>query len=106
MKTFKICRKVKISISPQGGNFQFSARGERYMYVKKKIHPGVDFTSPTCNMPLRDTLRKDKERLLLSEDLFFLYWDFRCLSSFYALVMTLFEDIMLYALVIFNYFML
>ena len=57
-------------------------------------------------MPLRDTLRKDKERLLLLEDLFFIYWDFRCLSSFYALVMTLFEDIMLYALVIFNYFML
>ena len=28
MKTSKIsCRKVKISISPRGGNFQFSARG-------------------------------------------------------------------------------
>ena len=38
MKTCKIsCRKVKISISPQGGNFQFSARGERYVYLKK-IH--------------------------------------------------------------------
>ena len=37
MKTFKIsCRKVKISILPQGGNFQFSARGERYVYLKKK----------------------------------------------------------------------
>ena len=35
MKTCKIsCRKVKISISPRGGNFQFSARGERYVYLK------------------------------------------------------------------------
>ena len=53
MKTCKISsRKVKISISPRGGNFQFSARGERYVYLKK-THPGVNFTSPTCNMPLR-----------------------------------------------------
>ena len=38
MKTCKIlCRKVKISISRRGGNFQFSARGERYMYLKKKM---------------------------------------------------------------------
>ena len=51
MKACKICRKVKISISPWGGNFQFSARGERYVYLKK-IHPRVNFTSPTCNMPL------------------------------------------------------
>ena len=52
MKTYKISsRKVKISISLQGGNFQFSAQGERYVYLKK-THPGVDFTSPTCNIPL------------------------------------------------------
>ena len=36
MKTFKISyRKVKISISPRGGNFQFSAQDERYEYLKK-----------------------------------------------------------------------
>ena len=36
MKTCKISRrKVKISISPRGGYFQFSARGERYVYLKK-----------------------------------------------------------------------
>ena len=36
MKTYKIsCRKVKISISLQGGSFHFSARGERYVYLKK-----------------------------------------------------------------------
>ena len=52
MKTCKIsCRKVKISISPRGGNFQFSARGVRYTYLK-------NFTSPTCNMPLRFGLEK------------------------------------------------
>ena len=35
MKTYKIsCRKVKISISSRDGNFQFSARGERYVYLK------------------------------------------------------------------------
>ena len=45
------CRKVKISISSRGGNFQFSARGERYVYLKKNS-PRVNFTSPTCNMPL------------------------------------------------------
>ena len=40
MKTCKISsRKVKISISPRSGNFQFSARGKRYVYLKK-IHPG------------------------------------------------------------------
>ena len=58
MKTSKIsCRKVKISISPRGGNFQFSARGERYMYLKK-IHPGMSFPPPRCNMPLRFGLEK------------------------------------------------
>ena len=47
----------------RGGNFQFSARGERYVYLKKKkkkkknqpglkFHSGVNFTSPTFNMPL------------------------------------------------------
>ena len=56
MKKFKIlCRKFKIPILPRGGNFQFSARGERYVYLKK-THPGVNFTTPTCNMPLRGTL--------------------------------------------------
>ena len=36
MKAFKLsCRKVKISISNRGENFQFSARGERYVYLKK-----------------------------------------------------------------------
>ena len=53
MKTFEIsCRKVKISISPRGGKFQFSARGEINTCISKKSHPGVSFTSPTCNMPL------------------------------------------------------
>ena len=43
----------------RGGNFQFSARGGRYVYLKKKknqpglkFHSGVNFTSPTFNMPL------------------------------------------------------
>ena len=50
MKTFRMsCRKVKIFISPRGGNFQFSTRCERYVYLKK-THPGVNFTSPTCNV--------------------------------------------------------
>ena len=50
MKTFKIsCRKVKISISPWGGNFQPEVKG---MYISKISHPGVNFTLPTCNMPL------------------------------------------------------
>ena len=41
MKTFKIsCRKVKISISHWGRNFQFSARGESYVYLKKNLTPG------------------------------------------------------------------
>ena len=36
MKTFEISyRKVKISISLWGGNFQFLVRGERYVYLKK-----------------------------------------------------------------------
>ena len=36
MKTYKIsCRKIKISISPRGGTFQFSAGGESYVYLKK-----------------------------------------------------------------------
>ena len=43
MKTIKIsCRKVKVSISPRSGSLQFSARGERYMYLKK-ISPGGEF---------------------------------------------------------------
>ena len=43
MKTCKIsCRQVKISISPRVGNFQFSARGERYVYLKKNS-PGGEF---------------------------------------------------------------
>ena len=43
---------------PRGENFQFSARGERYVYLKKWKHPGVNFTSPTCNMPLTFGLEK------------------------------------------------
>ena len=35
--------------STGGGNFQFSTRGERYVYLKK-THPGANFTSPTCNV--------------------------------------------------------
>ena len=35
-------QKVKISISPQVGNFQFSARGERYVYLKN-IAPRDEF---------------------------------------------------------------
>ena len=60
MKTCKTSsRKVKITISPRGGNFQFSARGEMYVYLKKKkIIPGVNFTSPTCNVLLRFGLEK------------------------------------------------
>ena len=50
-------RKVKISISPRAGNFQFSAQGERYAYLKK-IHRGVNFTSRTCNMSFRFGLEK------------------------------------------------
>ena len=43
VKTLKIsCRKVKISISPWGGNFHFSARGESYVYLKK-ISPRGEF---------------------------------------------------------------
>ena len=43
MKTFKISySKVKISISPQGGNFHFSARSESYVYPKK-ISPRGEF---------------------------------------------------------------
>ena len=49
------CRKIKISISPWGGTFQFSARGERYLYLKK-VYPRVNFTSPTCNMPQKTYL--------------------------------------------------
>ena len=30
-------QKGQISISPRGGNFQFSAGGERYMYLKKNL---------------------------------------------------------------------
>ena len=53
MKTFKLSyRKVKISITTRSGNFQFSARGERYVYLKKSDR-GVNFTLPTCNTPLR-----------------------------------------------------
>ena len=49
MKTFKtFCREVKISISPRGGNFQFSVRDEKYVCLQKKSHPRVNFTLPTC----------------------------------------------------------
>ena len=78
MKTYKVsCRKVKISISLRAGNFQFSARGEKYVYLKKthpglKFHPGVNFASPTCNMPLknenffeRETLNPNNEKYLV-----------------------------------------
>ena len=64
MKAGKIsCRKVKISISPQSKNVQFSARGERYVISKKiqpglKFHPRVNFTLPMCNMPHRFGLEK------------------------------------------------
>ena len=52
MKTFEVsCRKVKISISHRVGNLQFSVQGEKYVYLKN--HPRVNFTSRTCNMPLR-----------------------------------------------------
>ena len=42
------CRKVKISISPRSKNVQFSAPGERYVYLKKnsarvKISPQGEF---------------------------------------------------------------
>ena len=44
MQTFKTsCRKVKISISPWGGNFQFSAQGEWYVCLKK-ISPRGEFS--------------------------------------------------------------
>ena len=43
MKTFKTCRKVKITISPRGGNFQFSARGENHVYLKKNPTPWGEF---------------------------------------------------------------
>ena len=43
MKTFKISyRKIKISISPRGGNFHFSVGGESYAYLKK-ISPQGEF---------------------------------------------------------------
>ena len=64
MKTCKIsCRKVKISISPQGGYFQLSARGERYVYLKKnspqvEISPLGEFHLAYVNMPLRFGLEK------------------------------------------------
>ena len=51
MKTRKICRKVKISISPRGGTFQFSARGERYVYLKK-ISPRGEFHLAYTYVPL------------------------------------------------------
>ena len=35
-------------MSPPG---EISTRGERYV-ISEKSHPGVNFTSPTCNMPL------------------------------------------------------
>ena len=51
MSIFKIpCKKVKISISPQGGNFQFSVRAERYVKsIKARIH---------CEIFLSDYLMK------------------------------------------------
>ena len=47
-----------IPILRRGGNFQLSARGERYVYLKKtdpgeKFYPGLNFALPTCNMHLR-----------------------------------------------------
>ena len=57
MKTFKIsCRKVKIFIFPRGGNFQFSVRGERYVYLKKN--------SPWGEFPLDHVEHASKSHFL------------------------------------------
>ena len=59
MKTFKIsCIKVMVSILRRGGNFQLSAQGERYVYLKttdpgEKFYSGLNFALRTCNMHLR-----------------------------------------------------
>ena len=64
IKTCKVsCRKIRISISPRGENFQFLARGERYVYLKKNSPPVEisrrgEFTSPTYNTPFRFGLEK------------------------------------------------
>ena len=63
MKTYKIsCRKVKISISPGVEIFSFQPEVKGTCISKKtkqnknqpglKFHSGVNFTSPTFNMPL------------------------------------------------------
>ena len=64
MKTYKIsCRKVKISISPGVEIFSFQPEGKGTCISKKKkkkkknqpglkFHSGMNFTSPTFNMPL------------------------------------------------------
>ena len=57
----KSSRKVKISISLRGTNFQFSARGERYVYLKKIQE--VNFTSPTCNMPRKQGRNKGRDEI-------------------------------------------
>ena len=55
IKTFEISyRKVKISISPWGGNLQFLVRGERYLYVKK-FSPQGEFH--LAYVPLRKLVR-------------------------------------------------
>ena len=52
MKTFKLsCRKAKMSSTTRGGNFQFSARCERCVYLRNSHHR-VNFTLPTCSTPL------------------------------------------------------
>ena len=56
MKACKIpCRKVKILYHP--GVEIFSLQPEvKGTYISKKTHPGMNFTSPTCNMPLTLTI--------------------------------------------------
>ena len=56
MKTFKIsCRKVKISekgeVHPRVEICSFQPE-VKCACISKKSHPGVNFTSATCNMPL------------------------------------------------------
>ena len=51
--TFKISwRKVKMSNSPRGGIFSLQPE-VKGTFISKKTDPGVNFTSPTCNMPLK-----------------------------------------------------
>ena len=68
MKTFKISyRKVKISISLRGGNFHFQPE-VKVTCIPKKSHLGVNFTSPTCNMLLRNlNLRKLEKFRIMSK---------------------------------------